>query len=85
MEWEKDQEKPLLTEESTSKTVERNTLPTLRSSKNRQTIAEIQEDIEKNTIVSKEQISTDFLSVAAMVAATGIYTIAAQIINTHLF
>ena len=85
LEWEKKQTEKSDSEKKTRAAVKRNTEPTLRSSKNKQTVIEIQEEIEETTVASREQISTNFLTVTVSVAATGIYTIAVQIINTNLF
>ena len=85
LEWEKEQPEKADTENKTKESVKRSTGPTLRSSKNKQTVTEIQEEVVETTVTSREQISSDFLTVAASVAATGIYTIAMQIINTNLF
>ena len=82
LEWEKEQAEPPCIEKNPSKAAERNTGPTLRSSKNKQKLDEIQE-VEENTAQDKEQIWTGFLSVTMIVV--GLYTMAAQIINTHLF
>ena len=67
------------------KETEKGTGPTLRSSKNKQTINEVKEQVEAVTNKGKEEICTDFLSVAGIVIAAGVYTIALQFINTHLF
>ena len=64
---------------------EKRTGPTLRSSKNKQTINEVKEQVEADTNKGKEEICADFLSVAGNVIAAGVYTIASQFINTHLF
>ena len=65
--------------------MERRTRPTLRSSKNKQTLNEIKEEVEAIPTKGKEQICTDFFSVAGTVIAAGVYTVAVQLINTHLF
>ena len=57
----------------------------MRSSKNKQTVNEVKEQVEAIPTKGKEQICTDFLSVAGTVIAAGVYTVAAQLINTHLF
>ena len=57
----------------------------MRSSKNKQTVNEIKEQVEAVTNKGKEEICADFLSVAGTVIAAGVYTVASQFINTHLF
>ena len=56
-------------EKKTKEVVERSTEPTLRSSRNKQTVTELQEEIEETMVTSREQISTDFLPIAASVAS----------------
>ena len=65
--------------------MERRTGPTLRSSKKKQTVSEVKEQVEATPTKGKEEICTDFLSVAGTVIAPGVYTVAMQFINTHLF
>ena len=69
---------------SKSNTEER-TGPTLRSSRHKQELNEVKEQVETDLIQDKEQICADFFSVAGTVLAAGVYTVAAQFINTHLF
>ena len=69
---------------SKSNTEER-TGPTLRSSRHKQELNEVTEQVETVPNKDKEQICTDFFSVAGTVLAAGVYTVAAQFINTHLF
>ena len=64
---------------------EKRTGPTLRSSKNKQTVNEVKEQVEAVTNKGKKEICADFLSVAGTVIAAGVYTVASQFINTHLF
>ena len=64
---------------------ERRTGPTLRSSKNKQTMNGIKEHGEAIPTKSKEEICTDFLAVVGTVIAAGVYTVAMQFFNTHLF
>ena len=59
--------------------------PMLRSSKNKQTVNEVKEQVEAVTNKGKEEICADFLSVAGTVIAAGVYTVASQFINMHLF
>ena len=80
LEWEKEN-----TEQNTGKEEEKGTGPTLRSSKKKQTINEVKEQVEAVTNKGKEEICTDFLSVAGTVLAAGVYTVASQFINMHLF
>ena len=58
---------------------------TLRSSKNKQAVNEIKEQVEAVTNRGKEEICAEFLSVAGTVIAAGIYTITSQFFNSHLF
>ena len=64
---------------------QKRTGPTLRSSKNKQTVNEIKEQVDAVTNRGKEEICADFLSVVGTVIAAGVYTIASQFINMHLF
>ena len=57
----------------------------LRSSKNKHTLNEIKEQVEEAPTRNKEQICADLFSVATTVIAAGMYTMAAQLINMHLF
>ena len=59
--------------------------PTLRSSNKKQTINEVKEQVEAVTNKDKEEICTDFLSVAGTVIAAGVYTAALQFINSLIF
>ena len=81
LEWEKES---MEQQNSRSESVKK-TGPTLRSSKNKQTINEVKEEVEAATTKGKEEICTDFLSVAGTVIAAGVHTVASQFINTHLF
>ena len=80
LEWEKGSIK-----QNAGNETEKRTGPTLRSSKNRQTVNEVKEQVEAVTNKGKEEICADFLSVAGTVIAAGVYTVALQFINTHLF
>ena len=64
---------------------EKRTGPTFRSSKNKQTVDEVQEQVEAVTNKGKEEICAEFFSVAGTVIAAGVYTVALQFINMHLF
>ena len=80
LEWEKES-----TKQDTGNETEKRTGPTLRSSKNKQTVNEVKEQVEAVTNKGKEEICADFLSVAGTVIAAGMYTVASQFINTYLF
>ena len=85
LEWEKGKTEQQNTEQERGNETEKRTGPTLRSSKNKQTVNEIKEQVEAVTNKGKEEICADFLSVAGTVIAAGVYTIASQFINMHLF
>ena len=85
LEWEKGKMEQQNTEQERGNETEKRTGPTLRSSKNKQTVNEIKEQVEAVTNKGKEEICTDFLSVAGTVIAAGVYTVALQFINMHLF
>ena len=85
LEWEKENTEKQNTEQNARNETEKRTGPTLRSSKNKQTVNEVKEQVEAVTNKGKEEICADFLSVAATVIAAGGYTVASQFINTHLF
>ena len=57
----------------------------LRSSKKKQTINEVKEQVETVTNKDQEEICADFLSVAGTVIAAGVYTVASQFINSYIF
>ena len=80
LEWEKGSIK-----QNAGNKTEKRTGPTLRSSKNKQTVNEVKEQVEAVTNKGREEICADFLSVAGTVIAAGVYTVASQFINTHLF
>ena len=82
LEWEKENTEQQNIEQNLRNETEKRTGPTLRSSKNKQTV---KEQVEAVTTKGKEEICTDFLSVAGTVIAAGVYTVASQFINTHLF
>ena len=73
------------TEQNARNKTEKRTGPTLRSSKNKQTVNEIKEQVEAVTNKGKEEICADFLSVAGTVIAAGVYTAASQFINSYIF
>ena len=79
LEWERENTKPQNTEQRSGNDTDRRTGPTLRSSKNKQTVNEA------IPTKVKEEICADFLSVAVTVIAAGVYTMATQFINMHLF
>ena len=85
LKWEKENTKEQNTKQNTRSEKEKGTGPTLRSSKKKQTINEVKEQVEAVTNKGKEEIGTDFLSVAGTVIAAGVYTVASQFINMHLF
>ena len=57
----------------------------MRSSKNKQTVNEVKEQVEAVNNKAKEKICADFLSVAGTVIAAGVYTVASQFINSYIF
>ena len=85
LEWEKENMEQQNTEQNARNETEKRTGPTLRSSKNKQTVNEVKEQVKAVINKGKKEICTDFLSVAATVIAAGVYTVASQFINTHLF
>ena len=85
LEWEKENTEQQNTEQNSRSKSVKKTGPTLRSSKNKQTINEVNEQVEAVTTKDKEEICADFFSVAGTVIAAGVYTVASQFINTHLF
>ena len=85
LEWEKENIKQQNTEQNARNETKKRTGPTLRSSKNKQTVNEVKEKVEAVTNKGKEEICADFLSVAGIVIAAGVYTVASQFINMHLF
>ena len=88
LEWEKEKTTPTKTDQNSKSTRKERMGPTLRSSKNKDDNDELNEVIEQGETTStkdKEQICTDFLSVAGTILAAGVYTVAVQFINTHLF
>ena len=80
LEWEKGSIK-----QNSGNETEKRTGPTLRSSKNKQPVNETKEQVEAVTNKGKEEFCADFLSVAGTVIAAGVYMVASQFINTHLF
>ena len=85
LEWEKENTKQQNIEQKSENETEKRTGPTLRSSKNKQTVNEVKEQVEAVPIKGKEEIYADFLIVAGTVIEAGVYTVATQFINTHLF
>ena len=85
LEWEKENTESRDIEQKSGNDTERRTGPTLRSTKNKQTLNEIKEQVETIPTKDKEQICTDFFSVSGTVIAAGVYKVAAQFINAHLF
>ena len=85
LEWEKENTKQQNIEQNSRNETEKRTGPTLRSSKKKQPVNEVKEQVEAVTTKGKEEICADFLSVAGTVIAAGVYTVATQFINTHLF
>ena len=85
LEWEKQKPIPTKMDQNSKSTIKERTGPTLRSSKHKDELNEVKEQGETTRIKDKEQICADFFSVAGTVLAAGVYTVAAQFINTHLF
>ena len=85
LEWEKENTEEQNTKQNARNETEKGTGPTLRSSKNKQTVNEVKEQVEAVTNKAKEEICADFLSVVGTVIAAGIYTVASQFINSYIF
>ena len=85
LEWEKENTEEQNTKQNTRNEKEKGTGPMLRSSKNKQTVNKVKEQVEAVTNKGKEHICADFLSVAGTVIAAGVYTVGSQFINTHFF
>ena len=85
LEWEKENTEEQNTKQNARNETEKGTGQTLRSSKNKQTVSEVKKQVEAVTNKGKEEICADFLSVAGTVIAAGVYTVALQLINMHLF
>ena len=83
--WEKENTEKENTEQNARNETEKRTGPTLRSSKKKQTVNEVKEQVEAVSNKDKEEICTDFLSVAGTVIVAGIYTAASQFINSYIF
>ena len=83
--WKKENIEKENTEQMAGKETENRTGPTLRSSKKKQTVNEIKEQVEAAPNKDKEEICADFLSVAGTVIAAGVYTAALQFINSLIF
>ena len=73
------------TEQNARNETQKRTGPTLRNSNKKQTINEVKEQVEAATNKGKEEICTDFLSVAGTVIVAGVYTEASQFINSLIF
>ena len=80
LEWEKEK-----MSQNSKSTIKERTGPTLRSSKHKEELNEVRKQGETTVTKDKERICADFFSVAGTVLAAGVYTVAAQFINTHLF
>ena len=76
---------PTKTDQNSKGTIKERTGPTLRSNKHNEELNEVKEQGETTEIKDKEQICADFFSVAGTVLTAGVYTVAVQFINTHLF
>ena len=83
--WKKENIEKENTEQSAGKETENRTGPTLRSSKRKQTVEEIKEQVEAAPNKDKEETCADFLSVAGTVIAAGVHTVASQFINSLIF
>ena len=83
--WEKENTEEQNTEQNARNEAEKRTGPTLRSSKKKQTVNEVKEQVEAASNKDKEEICTDFLSVAGTVIVAGVYTVASQLINSYIF
>ena len=85
LEWEKENTEEQYTKQNAINETEKGTGPTLRSSKNKQTVNEVKELVEAVTNKAREEICADFLSVAGTVIAARVYTVASQFINSYIF
>ena len=83
--WKKENIDKENTDQSTIKETENRTGPTLRSSKKKQTVNEINKRVEAASFKDKEEICADFLTVAGTVIAAGVYTAVSQFINLLIF
>ena len=83
--WKKENIEKENTEQRAGKETVKRTGPTLRSSKRKQTVEQIEERVEAAPNKDKEEICADFLSVAGTVIAAGVYTAASQFINSLVF
>ena len=84
LKWEKENTEKENTEQNTTYETEKRTGPTLRSSKKKQTVNEVKEQVEAASNKDKEGICADFLSVAGTVIVAGVYTVASHSL-THIF
>ena len=85
LKWEKENTEEQNTEQNAGNETEKRTGPTLRSSKKKQTVNEVKEQLEAASNKDKEEICADFLSVAGTVIVAGVYTAASQFINSYIF
>ena len=85
LEWEKEKTEPKKAEQNSNNNTERRSGSILRSSKCKQELNEVKEQVETIPIKDKDQLCADFFSVAGTVLAAGVCKVAAQLINTHLF
>ena len=83
--WKKGKIEKENTEQNTRNKTEKRTGSTLRSSKRKQTVNEIKEQVEAAPNKDKEEICADFLSIAGTVIVAGVYTAALQFINSLIF
>ena len=84
LDWEKENIEKENTEQSARKEMENRTGPILRSSKRKQTVNEIKEQVEAAPNGDKEEICADFFSVASTVIVAGVCTVASIFINSLL-
>ena len=85
LKWEKENTEEQNTEQNAGNETEKRTGPTLRSSKRKQTVKEVKEQVEATSNKDKEEICADFLSVAGTVIVAGVYTAASQFINSYIY
>ena len=83
--WKRENIEKENTEQSAGKETETRTGPTLRSSKRKQTVNEIKEQVEAASNKDKEEICADFLPVASTVIVAGVYTAVSQFIKSLIF
>ena len=83
--WEKENIGKESTDQSKRNESEHRTGPILRSSKRKETVNEINEQVKAASNKDKEEICADFLSVASTVIVAGVYTAVSQFINSLNF